>query len=143
MSLSDKDRATMVRLEIERARKTYKEMVFLMEANLLNGAASRLYYAVFHAVSALLIHDAHYVKSHKGAFVAYCQHYVNTGIMPIETGRLFGQLETMRNNSDYNCIYEADKEELQELMEEKTKQSIHLFINQQNFKTLCKSFYEL
>lgn len=116
MSLSDEDRATMVRLEIEKSRKTFEETSFLVKANLLNGAASRLYYAVFHAVSALLIHDSHYVKSHKGAFVAFCQHYVNTGVLPIEMGRLFSQLETMRNNSDYNCIYEASKEDLQELM---------------------------
>ena len=106
----------MVRLEMERAQKTYQEMLFLLEKDLLNGAASRLYYAIFHAVSALLIHDSHYVKSHKGAFVAFCQYYVNTGALPIEMGHLFSQLETMRNNSDYNCIYEASKEELQELL---------------------------
>lgn len=44
MSLSDEDRATMVRLEIEKSRKTFEETSFLVKANLLNGAASRLYY---------------------------------------------------------------------------------------------------
>ncbi|MGX8712204.1 MAG: hypothetical protein ACSW8I_00785 [bacterium] len=43
MSLSDEDRATMVRLEIEKSRKTFEETSFLVKANLLNGAASRLY----------------------------------------------------------------------------------------------------
>ena len=27
-------------------------------------------------------------------------------------GRLFSQLETMRENSDYNCVYEVTKAEL-------------------------------
>ena len=47
-----------------------------------------------------------------GAFVAFCQHYINTGKLPKEMGRLFSQLETMRENSDYNCVYEVSKAEL-------------------------------
>ena len=116
MSLDDKDRTVLVSLEIEKARCTYEEVSVLMDAKLFSGAASRLYYSVFHAVSALLIHDAHPVKSHKGAFVAFSRYYVNTGMLPIEMGRLFSQLETMRNNSDYNCVYEVSPEELVTLL---------------------------
>lgn len=114
MSLDEVNRTTMVNLEIAKAKDTYEEAIALAEINRLSGAASRLYYAIFHAVSALLIHDSHTVKSHKGAFVAFCQYYINTGKLPREMGRLFSQLETMRENSDYNCVYVVAKEELQD-----------------------------
>ena len=112
MSLGEQDRNTIVSLEINKARSTYDDAEVLVNLNRLSSAASRLYYAVFHAVSALLIHDGHAVKSHKGAFVAFCQHYIYTGSLPQEMGRLLSQLETMRENSDYNCVYEVTRAEI-------------------------------
>ena len=44
--------------------------------------------------------------------MAFCQHYINTGRLPQEMGRLFSQLETMRENSDYNCVYEVTRTEI-------------------------------
>lgn len=32
--------------------------------------------------------------------------------MPIDYGRLYSQLQTMREESDYNCVYEVEPEEL-------------------------------
>ena len=46
--------------------------------------ANRLYYAVFHAVSALLIKDGHKVNTHKGTLVMFGQNYVKTGIFPTD-----------------------------------------------------------
>ena len=44
-------------------------------------------------------------------------HYVKTGILDAEYGRLYNQLQTMRKESDYNCAYDVDPEELKERME--------------------------
>lgn len=41
-------------------------------------------------------------------------HYVKTGILPVEYGRLYSQLQTMREESDYNCVYEVEPEELED-----------------------------
>lgn len=38
--------------------------------------ANRLYYAVFHAVSALLIKNGHKVGTHKGVVLLFGQHYI-------------------------------------------------------------------
>lgn len=40
----------------------------------------------------------------------YCDEFGRK--LPKEMGRLFSQLETMRENSDYNCVYEVSKAEL-------------------------------
>lgn len=79
--------------------------------------ANRLYYSVFHAVSALLINDGHKVDTHKGAILIFGQHYVKEGTFPIEDAKLYSQLHTMREKGDYNCIYQTIEEEMRPLIE--------------------------
>ena len=55
MSLSDEERKIMVGLEIERAHRLIEQFPILEDAKLWDTLANRVYYAVFHAVTALLI----------------------------------------------------------------------------------------
>ena len=57
MSLSNEERSILVTLELKKAHETYDEIGILVNADRLNGAANRMYYAVFHAICALLIND--------------------------------------------------------------------------------------
>ena len=114
MSLSNEERNTLVALELKKAREAYEDIGILMAANSLNGAANRMYYAVFHAVCALLINDGHHVNTHKGSHAVFSQHYIKTGILPREYGQLYNQLQTMREESDYNCAYDVEIEEIQQ-----------------------------
>jgi uncharacterized protein (UPF0332 family) len=117
MSLSNEERNVLVALELKKARETYDEIEILVTANRLNGAANRMYYAVFHAVCALLIHDGIQVNTHKGSHALFSQQYIKTGILPREYGQLYNQLQTMRAESDYNCAYDVEFEELQQRLE--------------------------
>jgi uncharacterized protein (UPF0332 family) len=117
MSLSNEERNVLVALELKKARETYDEIEILVTANRLNGAANRMYYAVFHAVCALLIHDGIQVNTHKGSHALFSQQYIKTGILPREYGQLYNQLQTMREESDYNCAYDVEFEELQQRLE--------------------------
>ena len=114
MSLSDEERSTIVALELEKAKRTFAEAEMLKLGEFWNGVASRLYYAVFHAVNALLIHDRHQVNTHNGSNAMFSLHYVKTGILDAEYGRLYNQLQTMRKESDYNCAYDVGIDELQQ-----------------------------
>ncbi|MEE1310246.1 MAG: HEPN domain-containing protein, partial [Bacteroidaceae bacterium] len=102
MSLTNDERTTLVTLELKKARETFEEITILTTANKWSGAANRLYYAVFHAINALLIHDGHITNTHKGSHAVFNLNYIKTGILPIEYGRLYNQLQTMREESDYN-----------------------------------------
>ena len=117
MSLSNEERNVLVALELKKARETYDEIEILVTANRLNGAANRMYYAVFPAVCALLIHDGIQVNTHKGSHALFSQQYIKTGILPREYGQLYNQLQTMREESDYNCAYDVEFEELQQRLE--------------------------
>ncbi len=111
MSLNDEERQVIVGLEKEKALNTFAEIEILRQAGLWNNIANRLYYAAFHAVSALLIHDHHNVGTHQGAVSMLHQHYVRTGILTKAEGAFYSQLQTMREKSDYNCTYNATEED--------------------------------
>lgn len=65
MSLNNEERAIIVELEKEKALSTFAEIEILRNAKLWNNIAGRLYYAAFHAVSALLVSDGHSVGTHQ------------------------------------------------------------------------------
>lgn len=117
MSLSNEERKTLIALELKKAQEAYEDIGILIAANRLNGAANRMYYAVFHAVCALLINDGHQVNTHKGSHALFSLHYIKTGILPREYGQLYNQLQTMREESDYNCAYDVEMDELEQRLE--------------------------
>ena len=130
MSLSENERSIIVNREIEKAEKTFDDVLFCVRANKWETAANRLYYALFHAMSALLISDGHQVKSHRGVLVLFGEHYVRTEKFSKKDGALLSDLVIMRDNADYNCFFEADEEKLKPYLEptrlliEKIKQYI-------------------
>ncbi|MBQ9286241.1 MAG: HEPN domain-containing protein [Bacteroidaceae bacterium] len=112
MSLSESERRIVVSRELEKAQRTFDDMDFCAREGKWEAAANRLYYALFHATSALLIHDGHNVKSHRGIMALFGEHYVRTGIFERRDGSLLSDLVIMRDNADYNCFFEADEEKL-------------------------------
>jgi len=96
MSLNDEERTTVVRLQLEKAHANFDQIALLSEAGYWDNVANRLYYALFHAVSALLISDGHNVGSHRGAVGAFGQNYVTTGIFTIEEGKHYSRLQGLR-----------------------------------------------
>lgn len=112
MNLGEEERNAMVSLEIERAKNIIGEIDYLQQGELWSNIATRLYYAVFHSVSALMIHDGHKVSTHKGSHILFSQLYVKTGKLPQKYSELYKQLEIIRNNGDYNCYYDVKPDEI-------------------------------
>lgn len=117
MSLSDEERRIMVELELERADKIMLQFPTLVEQKYWDTLINRMYYAAFHAVSALLIHNAMRVHTHKGALIVFNKEFVRTGLFSIDEGHLFSQLEGLRERGDYNCFIDATEDEVIPLIE--------------------------
>ena len=117
MSLSEEERKVVVNLELKKATETFEEIEILFNAKKWSGAANRLYYSVFHAISALLIYNKHQVYSHHGSHAIFHKYFIKTGILPEEYGLLYNRLQTMREEGDYNCAYDVTEEELLEQIE--------------------------
>lgn len=136
MSLSDNERQTIVRMEMEKAHRTFSDMEFCAHELKWEAAANRLYYAIFHAVSALLINDGQNVKSHRGILSLFGQFYVRTGIFSREDGSLLSELVIMRDNADYNLFYEANEEKVFPYIEPARRfvEKIEKYINREEEK---------
>ena len=117
MSLTNEERNTIVQKELERAHETFEEIEVMRQARKWNGAANRIYYSVFHAVSALFINDGQQTVRHKGSHALFSQMYIKTGKLPRDFGRFYNNLQTLREKSDYNCFYDVDEQDVIEGME--------------------------
>jgi len=137
MSLKEEDRTTLVTLGIEKSDKMLEEMDWLFENGSWSLAANRLYYALFHAVRSLLICDAHPVGTHRGAVIQFNQYYIKTGVFDKQDGKLYSRLQQLRDEGDYNCVVDVDKDDLEDkiaptkLLIDKIKQYI---LNKNNEK---------
>lgn len=114
MSLKEEDRKVLVALELEKTEKTLHEMEVTRQNGLWAMTANRLYYALFHAVSALLINDRHEVGTHRGAVGKFSLFYVKTGLFTPAEGRLCSQLQSLREDGDYNCSIDIQQDEVEE-----------------------------
>lgn len=123
MSLNDEERQIMVKLEYEKAERFFAQAEKNVTIKEWDVVANRIYYSIFHAVVALLIHDRHKVGTHKGAVMMFGQHYVRTGLFSADMGRLYSQLQTMREKADYNCDWYSTEDIIMP-MKEKAKQML-------------------
>ena len=112
MSLNDEERKLLVVYETEKAHKLIDQFPILENAELWDTLANRVYYAVFHAVTALLIKNGLHAGSHQGVSVLFNKHFVKENLIDEKYGRLLARLENMREKSDYTCLFETTKEEV-------------------------------
>ena len=116
MSLNDEERRILVDHERQKARQTFAQAETLSRDGYWDGVANRLYYAAFHAVNALLIHDGHSVRTHHGASSTFRQLYIKTGILPVQVSEHYSVLQTMRDKADYNCSFDATQKLVEPLI---------------------------
>ena len=117
MGLKEQDRRVLVILELEKSDKTFAQMQAMLSNQIWELVANRLYYSLFHAVTALLLNDHHEVGTHRGAVNMFHLYYVKTGIFTKEDGRLYSQLQSLREDGDYNCSIDVEKEDVEQKVE--------------------------
>ena len=80
-------------------------------------AANRYYYACFHAVQALFIHNGLASKTHSGMLRQFGLHFIKTGIIEDRLGGFLTRMEQLREKGDYNCVFSINEEELNTIVE--------------------------
>ena len=117
MSLNDEDRRTMVALEIEKAHRFLNQAQMVQDMQQWDLAANRYYYACFHAVQALFIHNGLASKTHSGMLSQFGLHFIKPGIIEDRLGAFLTRMEQMREKGDYNCLISIGEEELNTIIE--------------------------
>ncbi|ANU56893.1 HEPN domain-containing protein [Bacteroides caecimuris] len=108
-------RQNIVMYRMGKARQLLHDVDVLIENELWNSTINRMYYACFHAVSALLIKNGIEVKSHMGIRQAFGLHFVKAGKVSLEYGRIFSRIYDKRQSSDYDDFIDFTKEEVEKL----------------------------
>lgn len=88
--------------ELAHARDALRAAEALLQLNLPNEAAGRIYYAVFHAARAALFSVGVWPKSHEAVRALLALHFVKPGILPAECSKDLAQLEGLWNAGDYD-----------------------------------------
>lgn len=96
--------------ELAKAQSARRAAHALAELKLYDDAASRLYYSVFHLVSAALLMLGVQAQTHGGVASLLGQHLVKPGLVPHQVGRHFASLMGLRSQSDYNRHFVMDAE---------------------------------
>ncbi len=117
MSLNDDERKTMVGLQMEKANRFLEQAEMVRELKQWDLAANRYYYACFHAVQALFIHNGLASKRHSGMLSQFGLHFIKTGIMEDKLGGFLTRMEQLREKGDYNCVFSVNEEELCTIIE--------------------------
>ena len=90
-----------VKANIERAEQAVSAAQKLLLDGYYDFAASRAYYAVFYAASALLLQEGLEFRKHSGVIAAIHQHFIKTGRMEKKFGRNLNWLFELRSIGDY------------------------------------------
>ena len=105
-----------INYRLTRAFETFDEALILAENKKWNATINRLYYASFYAVSALLLKSGLDSSSHDGVRTQFGLHFVKTGLIDKEKGRLFTKLFDFRQKGDNGDMFDFDEEIVQPLI---------------------------
>lgn len=102
------------RYRLERAKEDLNNAKADLNGNYLKGAINRSYYAIFHAIRAVLALDSFDTKKHSGVIAYFNQSYVKTGIFSFEMSVIVQKAFKFRNKSDYDDFYIATRDDAEE-----------------------------
>ena len=97
-----------------RAREDLDAAHLLFNAGNYRIANNRAYYAIFHAMRAVLVFDNFDSSKHSGVIAEFRRRYIKEGIFPTEISKMIGSAFTIRNASDYDDMFIASKNDTEE-----------------------------
>jgi len=109
---------TLIRYRLSRASESLEEADLLLSKGHLHSAVSRIYYACFYAVSALLLTEGQSSSRHSGIRSLFDQLWINPRRFPKEMGRLYRRLFEKRQESDYTDLVKFDAKDVKNMLQE-------------------------
>ena len=110
--MTEQDQA-LIKYRMERAHETIDEAKTLFDAGYFNMYVSRLFYACFYAMSALLLTKN--LSSSKHSYLRSLMHreFVKPGLIPMHLGKHFDRLFDNRQKGDYEDFVKFKSEDVE------------------------------
>lgn len=86
----------------------------LLKSGNHKSSANRSYYAVFHAMRAVLAFDEIDMKHHSGIISEFRRLYIKTGVFETRLSEIISELFDIRTDSDYDDFFVISKKEAKE-----------------------------
>ena len=96
---------------LSQAKENIEEAEILFNINKFKGASNRAYYAIFHAIKAILALEQKDFKKHSSVIAYFNQEYISKAIFPKELGRDITNIRLYREKSDYVDFYIITKDD--------------------------------
>ena len=114
--MTEESSRNFVEASLERAEKALKSAKLLEENGQLEDAASRAYYAMFHAARALLFSKGVTARTHRGTISLFGEKIVKQGILHEEFADMLRKAFDLRQKSDYELYTELNAELVKEVI---------------------------
>ncbi|MCL2014802.1 MAG: HEPN domain-containing protein [Defluviitaleaceae bacterium] len=108
------DKKALSQARLEQARDCLIAAQMLLNSNLYKDSANRSYYAIFHAMRAVLALDGFDSKKHSGIMSQFNIRHIRTGNFEKRFSKIIESTFTVRNHSDYDDMYIAIKSDIAE-----------------------------
>jgi uncharacterized protein (UPF0332 family) len=122
--MNEEDRKQYVLQRIETAYEALNSATHSTDGGFLSAATSRLYYAAFYTVKALLVFNGIQTKTHAATLGQFSQHFLKTGIIDKKYVKLLSELFDNRQEGDYEerVVFEEESvrscfEQVREMIE--------------------------
>ena len=102
----------IIKYRRERAKETLQEAKIMLENNKLIAAVSRIYYAVFYEVLALLLTRGLSSSKHTGVRSMFNKEFIKTGIVSEQNGDFYNRVFEFRQRADYEDFVEFEREKV-------------------------------
>ena len=123
MTLTDEDRDTLIKYNVEKSKKAIEDAQFLIENNKLDIAANRIYYGIFYILSALSLKHRFSTKKHHQLHGWFNKNFIHTNIIDEKYSQIVKQAFKIRSDADYdvtkvfsNDLIEKSFEEMKEFI---------------------------
>lgn len=115
--MDNKESLDLAIYRLEQSKENLEEAEVLFNINKFKGANNRAYYAIFHAIKAILAIEQVDFKKHSSVIAYFNKAYISTNIFSRELGKRISEARFYREKSDYIDFYIVTKEESQEQIE--------------------------
>lgn len=100
------------------AVETLETSKLLYENARYKDSINRSYYAIFHAMRAVLALEGADYKKHSGVIAHFREKYIKSGDFPKELSAIIGRASLIRNQSDYEDFFLASEGEAAQQLKE-------------------------
>jgi uncharacterized protein (UPF0332 family) len=107
----------IINYRVKRSDEAFEDALILQKAGRYTSTVNRLYYSAFYAVSALLLKDGIYSKSHSGLKSKFNERVIKQNKVGAGEGEIYNELFEHRQDADYKDFVGFTKEEIDRLIE--------------------------